>query len=230
MMGDERRQPAKPSEASRAQMPVWSPTPGVPIISRIMAYSFGALMLLTAILEFTLSRPPDTIAPPKTQADWKFYHSSMGCSVPYPGEWLFTMTTGEHGERANMALRTKHFTQVTVISRTLSAPLDEAQYDGFQHGFEQSLSSSFAHFAATDTCPLKIGQLHRFTFDDSGFFSTEAMSGGWALLTSGNCLVQVVAVSPRVNWPDFEKIVVDMANYTSFDQAPANTQPVMEGR
>ena len=64
--------------------PVWAPNPGVPIVARMLAYCFGALVLLTIIATVLSTPAPDV---PKYPARWSTLHLSAKCAVPYPEGW-----------------------------------------------------------------------------------------------------------------------------------------------
>lgn len=72
------------SQPTEPATPIWAPTSGVPMLARILAYTFGGFMLL-AFFVSCLSHPAPDI--PNVPTTWNTLVLKQGSSVPYPREW-----------------------------------------------------------------------------------------------------------------------------------------------
>ena len=78
--------------------PIWMPSPGVPIASRILSYLFAALMIIAIIRSFTIQRPI-IIEITADNNGWDYYKSDLNITFPYPKNWMFQIRNHSDGTK-----------------------------------------------------------------------------------------------------------------------------------
>jgi hypothetical protein len=205
------------------QTPIWAPTPGVPLLARVLSYTFAAAMVLTFILTCSIQRPPSTPVMPK---GWLPHTSTAGYMITYPVEWkAFTDTPQEdvkldgvvHKQVIREVFTTGGGVEVDILTCEPTMSADE-----FLPIAESEATSRFvAEFWDLDnyrsTNEFVTGEPHTFSgqtnMPDSGIpfrSHTVDMVGQWQVLRMGEKVLIVVALTPQEGGPVMQTIVTRM--------------------
>ncbi len=199
-------------------IPVWAPNPGVPIVSRLLAYLFAALMLYTIAQTIHVSytgRKPDIPAPPK---EWETFTSVDGCTLPYPAHWatakkpVETRKGDEMLEQAVFALSSDGQVLVSMLLFTFPQDVGYGTLDNIDQGIEQDSREHFADFTKTEATGLQVegaGRTFNFTGEDRRKLP---MAGGWVIVPDGRRVLCLRAVGPREAWSTMAGVLTHMAN------------------
>lgn len=196
------------TKPAQQTMPVWAPNPGVPTIARILAYTFGGLMLLTLFATCLTPRADDSPPIPKTEQDWAALKTHNGCVLYYPRGWAVEQETIDNRVQVNCALIPGSPVQVMILLQETS------EHDGFlavgqiRSQLEKMLPERLDDFTLSDkTLTIISSNGQAFTFTDRG----KPMSGAWVIEPRGRFVLCVMGQAPRSSWRQTELIVSQMA-------------------
>lgn len=193
--------------------PVWAPNPAVPVAARVLAYLFGALMIVTVLVSLYSNRPPDR---PHFPQRWQQYRSAAGVTVPYPDGWAVTTKPIADGEQVYFSFTPGGLIQVELLIKTLPGEADEEIRAYIRQVIDEQLRQRLPAYTSGDT--LSNG-LHSFTFRmDTG--TAAAMTGAWRLDAEHTHAVRLLAVSPTPSWPALAPIVDHMLTNLRLPDAP----------
>lgn len=180
-----------PSNPSRLpQRPIWSPDPAVPLIARILAYVFAALMLFTVIHSNTHVRPLDNLLYPQR---WRNYTGAL-CTVTYPSGWRVI-------DQSERSLSHVYFVYSTAGPSYIETMVRQSGELITPETMEQLLETKLAGY-----------QPREATNDDDAlagwhFFRASAAEpnaapvvGAWLLRTQEDRTLFLLAMSPADNW------------------------------
>jgi hypothetical protein len=206
------------------QGPIWAPTPGVPVVARILAYTFAALLTLAVLMSFLVRRPPDLPVPP---AKWDQYKSTMGYVLPYPAEWVkqgpvkkqewngelvqFFMPTIGNPLTALfcLAIDVDANTEDQNIARELATQLGAVR----EKRFTTAGSNAFTGYLTNDAPDADPAGLHTFTFRTTR--RGQAMTGAWCLLRRGHRFVYLEGMAPAAGKGVMDAMVTQIAKATA---------------
>lgn len=197
-------------ETTHPPAPVWAPTPGVPIVARMLAYSFGALMLFTVILAFAGQPPPDIPASP---ASWHTYTSPTGFTLPYPTDWH--LSEKDEGAEDGVVFELPPGDQVRVLAIPIDIP-DGADPNEIDQSLASRLGEEFDAFVPTGTATTTAGDLHLFSFSASRKWRTHLMKGAWVTRVFPRCALVLIATAPEEGWPPMQTILTHMVEQAAY--------------
>jgi hypothetical protein len=67
--------------------PIWIPSPGVPLASRILSYIFAILLVIAILREIFIDKTVE-ITIPQAENEWASYKSELNTYIPYPKTWI----------------------------------------------------------------------------------------------------------------------------------------------
>ncbi|MHB0938055.1 MAG: hypothetical protein ACYDCO_16865 [Armatimonadota bacterium] len=196
------------TKPAQKAMPVWAPNPGVPVISRILAYSFGAFMLITLFATCFTPRAADSPPIPQTEQDWTVLRTDNGCVLYYPRNWTIQQEVNDNQLQVDCSLIPGSPVQVTVLVRESTDTESYLAVEQMKDQLEKMLTAKLKDFALSDETLTTIssnGQAFNFTTNG------QPMSGAWVMEPRGRFVLCVMGSSPRDSWKATELIVSHMA-------------------
>ncbi|MHB9025598.1 MAG: RING finger protein [Armatimonadota bacterium] len=191
-----------------AHTPIWAPNPGVPIVARILAYTFGLLMLLVTYQTFARERPPDSAPIP---GKWSSFESAQGMTIPYPEGWFVAEDTRENVVR--LMLMPGSPVRVDILSAESRNESVQLTPEMIRPGFEEKLQQIKGYEpqtgVTTDDTAL---EMHAFRFVTRGPRGSLAMSGAWTMRARDQQVLILVATAPREGWQTTERIFSHIAD------------------
>lgn len=202
---------------SAAPAPVWAPNPAVPISARILAYLFGGLTLLTAILGLYIARPPDV---PPLPNHWATYHTPQGCTLPYPSGWTMRVQPVKGaGDWMIFALMPESPVGVEACTIKLQVQADSLPSGKIEEMWEPDLRKRFKGYTRRDDGTVSVSaedaKSFTFLFDDNG--DAIKMAGASMVRTSGATVLLLVAYAPEEGWVTMKQIADHMLTDAKFD-------------
>jgi len=200
--------------SARRPAPVWSPNPGVPIIARVLAYTFGGLMLLTIIATCLTPRAVDIPSLPNSESDWSSLPVENGCILYYPRGWVIQPQEDDAaGERfqVQFSLYPNSPVQVTAMLEELPPDAGDSIAQQKNDWLEATLrrQQKYKNLILTD------GALSTFADNSRAFTFTlenRPMSGAWVIQSRGRFLLSLIGFAPRQGWQETQLIVSQMAS------------------
>lgn len=207
-------QPTAPSLSGHA--PVWMPTPGVPLVARLLTYAFWAALLLAVCLTVTWVRPPDR---PPLRTHWTTMALTDTLQLAHPADWAVITQRQQNLSMLSVALvpgsavRVETWVFAAPVAQTLDA--------------RDALLGRYTDYASTaliDDLPAATIAM-RFAFRDSSLFGqTIPQAGAWALQSYPTATVLMIATAPQASWaetePIFRRMLSSVAQPTPPSPAP----------
>jgi len=199
--------------------PVWAPTPGVPIIARLLAYAFAALMLVAMALSFLAKRPQNLPFPPQK---WEYYHSEQGSIVPYPASWHLVHQTKKGNDQPDVVRVLfpdgwdENNTDIIILSYTLpqqgNTEIDSSKVLDRLESLRQTRFSSDNYVISATDASVAPNNLHSFTLTGK---HQQIKSGNWLLLLKDNHFTYIESVTPVDGKQVMDTIVTQMGAATT---------------
>ena len=195
--------------------PIWAPNPAVPLPARIMAYLFGGITLLTALLGLLVQRPPDV---PPMPAQWSVCHTSLGCSLPYPTGWVVESRHGKKDEETVVTLMSGSPVHIECYAMQLEMPANASIIGELERLLEPDLRKRFKHYSPRDDGLISASaeREQAFTFDLSDDNDTK-MTGVWLMRSYGRNILFLVAITPLDGMTTMEQIADHMLANAAFE-------------
>jgi len=211
-------------ESAAPVLPVWSPNPEVPLVARLLAYTFGGLMLLTLIAYLWTPQAPDI---PPLVSTWAAYRTQSGLTLPYPDRWAVTPLPSKGDDRVIFTLMPVPpgtdipMTEVQILA--IAEPGERApgylEIDRANRGLEEDFIAHFQDLQAKyprqyrgfawqgteGLSPTRRGRVFTFTNDK------RPVTGGWIIVTRGRYLIRLIAFAPTAGWDAMKVILIQMA-------------------
>jgi len=195
------------TKPAQKAMPVWAPNPGVPIIARILAYTFGGLMLLTLFTTCFTPRADDVPPIPQTEQDWTALKTQNGCVLYYPHDWSIDQKSVENQLQVNCSLIPGSPVRVEILLQESSDNESYLAVEQIRSQLEKVLPKEFQNFALSDEALTMIssnGQAFTFTYNG------KPMSGAWVIEPKGRFVLCMIGFAPRDSLKATELIVSQM--------------------
>jgi hypothetical protein len=200
---------------ANAQTPLWAPTPGVPLLARVLSYCFAGAMVLTIIASCGSWRPISLPSPPTA---WKTFTSSHGYTIPYPSDWRAVDSTEYGGDDDLLTLDPGTPVQVLISPEELDAPAAGRRLANIEQQLAEGLDGS--EFGVHDYQPTGVrgatGE-HYFTgyivdkHNEMPFRTRHvAVEGLWTVRGVGHTALVVIAFAPVQGWETMAGIVTHM--------------------
>ena len=198
-------------QGTGSTVPVWAPNPGVPIMARILAYTFGGLMLLTFIAN-CMTKPAADI--PKFPKAWEVLQLP-GCGVPYPQGWHLSPQEVQQGS----AILSHHLVtllpaqvspvRVEVIAQEIPTNMmPSTVVHLLNEGVRQNLvARQYEHFSVEQDGGSYTDVGAAFTYLQG---QTE-ITGEWMILTNDKYAVIFIGFAATEGWPAMQVILREMA-------------------
>jgi hypothetical protein len=208
--------------STKAPAPVWSPNPGVPLVARLLAYTFGGLMLLTIFATCLTPRADDVPPIPSAETDWSSLDAGDGCILYYPRGWSAALQEGDaHPDKegyqleVNFSLYPNSPVQVMAILEDLPLNSEYLVIQQQNDWLEKKLLGqrhirNFTLFDGVLTSISTNGQAFTFTLDN------RPMSGAWLIQPKGRFLLSLIGFAPRKGWEATQIIISQMAEKAEF--------------
>jgi hypothetical protein len=205
--------------------PLWAPTPGVPILARVLSYTFACLMLLTLGLTCGMQRPLSTPGAPRA---WYRFSSKIGYAISYPVGWMKLEGKLREGTSVGgipqKAYTIDRFSPGGGIIVRICAckPAGSAQefYRALDTENAEDLVSDLMHVPSYQPDSAFVpGTQHLFTtsvqMDDPEVpFRSQAvvLEGVWEVVMLGDKVFLIAAICPKVGWAEMQTIVSQMVS------------------
>ena len=200
-------------------VPIWAPNPGVPLLARVLAYLFAAMMLLAVVLTMTGARAIDPPVPP----EWESYALGTNCTVPYPSAWVPIPpdTPLDKGmQEISFALVDRHNPiHYDVLLLPLSTTGDDSHdiLDKLNAIQGERLAQQLHHFTQSDeVIHCTGGDAKTFTCTLNGAL----IDGAFLFLPRGQRTLGIIAFCPADGWPVMQDIFTHVANETKCADDP----------
>lgn len=186
--------------------PIWMPSPGVPIASRILAYLFAALMVIAIIRDQLIDRPIDIIFP-KVESDWEYYKSNLNITFPYPKNWIFEESANPDGSKgASIQYPANVPVQFQIEQNSTPEILTTEQYNNVVDQLTTNISSATQYQQlGTENIGNNI-VLYKFSCK----ISKRIVQGAYCVLTYPGKMCVLIGFSPDKNWNDMQKLMTIM--------------------
>jgi len=207
--------------SARAPAPVWSPNPGVPIIARVLAYTFGGFMLIAIIATCMTPRAVDVPSTPSSESDWSSMQVGNGCIISYPRGWVSQPRKEEGGAhppdgqfQVQFSLYPNSPVQVTAVLEELPPDAGDSIVQQKNDWLEATLrEQDYTNFTLSDGSLTTISANGRaFTFT----LENQPMSGAWVIQPHGRFLFSLIGFAPRKGWQETQLIISQMAIKAKF--------------
>lgn len=195
------------TKPAQKAMPVWAPNPGVPIIARILAYTFGGLMLITLFATCLSPRADDVPPIPQIEQDWTALKTQNGCVLYYPRDWSIEQETADNQLRVNCTLIPGSPVQVMILLQESSENDSYLVVGQIRSQLEKMLPEKLKNFTLSDEALTMISSNGQaFTFTDHN----KPMSGAWVIEPKGRFVLCVLGSAPRDSLKATELIISQM--------------------
>lgn len=192
------------------QAPIWAPNPAVPIIARILAYCFGALMMVTVVRSCLNVRPPSF---PTYPAQWKTFSAEPGMTIPYPGDWTMHDQSANDNLDLIFMMLPNDLTHIEVLVIREDETVDAERLQQITARINERMMTIYPGYRAQEG----EGDNAWRRFRANGVDKTPMpIAGAWNVRAQGNRILYLVAVSHEDGWSTMERIATHVMNEARF--------------